>query len=212
MSDNLPAWVTTTSLTGLFLIGLGFIVPRWIERGIANAPKGRRDDPLPPDESTPDPHLFQFPVVREVSTQEVADVLRRRWLSQHEEPLSDRQLVPLLAHVSLATKRGTRVVSNNLFGLNADRLYRAGMWTVTREPEWTKGQPVYRWRPIRAFFSLDAAAAAWLRMLPPEAEEAIERGDVNGYADALANTGMVMLPPRILRPELKAEARRFLAA
>ena len=212
MNEHLPGWLRTGSITVAVLVGLSAVIPRWVERGIQNAPRGGRNDPLPPDDSVPSDHLFQFPAVREVNTQEIARVLRRRWASQHNEELSDAQLVPLLAHVALATHRGTRVVSNNIFGLNAGRLYQQGLWTVVREPEWKNGQPVYRWRPIRAYFSLDAGANAWIRMMPPAVQAAIERADVEAYAEALSATGMVMVPPHLIRPELKAEARRFLRA
>ena len=210
--EHLPAWLRTGGITAVILFGLSALIPRWVEHGIQNAPRGTRTDPLPPDDSAPSDHLFQFPAIREVNTQEVATVLRRRWASQHNQQLTDAQLVPLLAHVALATQRGTRVVSNNLFGLNAGRLYQEGLWTVVREPEWKGGQPVYRWRPIRAYYSLDAGANAWIRMMPSPVQAAIEAGNIDAYADALSATGAVVLPPHLLRPELKAEARRFLRA
>ncbi len=103
------------------------------------------------------------------------------------------------------------MVSNNLFGMNADRFYR-GMWTASREPEWKNGQPLFRWNPIRAYWSMDAAVHDWYRNMGPLLKVAVEAADLDAYANGLSQTGAVALPANLIRPELKAEARRFLRA
>ena len=208
---GLPYWLKVGTPIGLLLIGLSAVIPQILRRSLDMAPKGSINDPLPPDYDSPPPAHFTFPSRKEVTTQQVDLVLRRRWASMFGSDLTHAQVVPLLAHVALATKRGKEVVSNNIFGMNADRFY-TGMWSAAREPEWKNGQPLFRWNPIRAYWSLDAAAHDWFRSMGPVIQAAVEAGDLDAYANGLSQTGAVMLPPHLIRPELKAEARRFLRA
>jgi len=208
---GLPYWLKVGTPIGLMLLAMSAVVPHILRRSIDMAPKGSLNDPLPPDDDAPPRNHFVFPVQRKITTEEVATILRRRWAAMFGADLTAAQLVPLLAHVALATKRGDDVVSNNIFGLNATRFY-GGMWTAAREPEWKNGQPLFRWNPVRAYWSLDAAAHDWYRMMGPQGQAAVQNADVDAYAAALVSSGALMLPVRLVRPELKAEARRFLRA
>ena len=207
-TEPIPGWLRFGSW-GALILALGTVVVPWaLKRELDNNPSGAPDDPLPPANQTPDVRAYREPEPEEVSPAAVAAVWPRRWEAAFGAPISQAQLALLMAHTALAT--GMRPVNNNLTGVHAGRFY-TGAWTVEPAAEWGGARPVNRWVTVRAYLSLDAAAADWFKVLPQDAVAALHSADPVGYARAMHGRGLIQTPLSVYVPELVAETRLYMA-
>jgi len=194
-----PTWASAhpwlqAGANGLLFAVAAFTVPFLLRKQLANDPTGNKGDPLAPAKQSPDPKAYVPPHEAKITPATTRTVWVRR-LAAADPHAGARGVAILQAHTLVVggvrvTDR-TRVetipvTSNNLLHRDASRTY-GGHWTVVAAEEWKWPRPVYRWRPIRAYASLDEAAADWLSDLPPEAREGLRVGDPVMYWRAVGS-------------------------
>lgn len=200
--EALPQWLRVGAGGGLVLIVGTAAFSYFFREALGSRSMGTQQDPFPPDEETPPKDRFLFPDPTPIQGPELAAAVRRGWKALHGggAPVPGATISALLVQARLA---GGPAVGWNVVQLRADRFWR-GAWTVRREPEWHNGRPSFRWAPIRAYGSLDAAVYDWLSVLPEAAIAALRSGDVRAFAEALVEAGWANAPAAVYIPEMLA--------